>query len=450
MRAPILTIFWTMLAIFSFSAAADSPTSEYMLDNGLKLIVKPDNRAPVAVVQVWYKVGASYEYDGITGVSHALEHMMFKGTDKLGPGLFSELVAAKGGEENAFTSADYTAYFQTWSSENVPLSFEIEADRMRNLLLLEEEFSKEIRVVLEERRLRTDDNPRALLWESSNATAFQTSPYRQPVIGWAADLQNMTVEDLGAWYRRWYAPNNAVVVVVGDVEPDEIYAAAKTHFGPLEAQPVTAPKHRPETDQRGSKSVTLESPKTTVPYLMMSYKAPSLVDALRPDADIEAWEIYALDVLASTLDGGGSARLPRELVRNQEIATQVGANYNSGARLSTLFSLSGSPGPNRSLQELEKALRAEIEKLKTEPPGEEELERIKTQVVADTIYERDSMFYQGMIIGALESVGLDWRIYEDYVQNIQAVTAEQVQAVAKKYFTDDSLTVAKLVPAPAE
>ena len=421
-----------------------------MLDNGLKLIVKPDNRAPVAVVQVWYKVGASYEYDGITGVSHALEHMMFKGTDELGPGLFSELVAAKGGEENAFTSADYTAYFQTWSAENVPLSFEIEADRMRNLLLLEEEFSKEIRVVLEERRLRTDDNPRALLWESSNATAFQTSPYRQPVIGWAADLQNMTVEDLGAWYRRWYAPNNAVVVVVGDVDPDEIHAAAKKHFGPLEAQPLKAPKHRPETDQRGSKSVTLASPKTTVPYLMLSYKAPSLVDALRPDAEIEAWEVYALDVLASTLDGGGSARLPRELVRNQEIATQVGANYNSGARLSTLFSLSGSPGPNRSLQELETALRAEIDKLKKQPPGEDELERIKTQVVADTIYERDSMFYQGMIIGALESVGLDWRVYEDYVKNIQAVTAEQVQAVAKKYFTDDRLTVAKLVPAPAE
>ena len=448
MRTPILTIFCVIVVIFSAYVQAESQTKEYVLDNGLKLIVKTDNRAPVAVVQVWYKVGASYEYDGITGVSHALEHMMFKGTEALGPGRFSELVAAKGGEENAFTSSDYTAYFQTWAAENVPLSFKIEADRMRNLLLLEEEFSKEIRVVLEERRLRTDDNPRALLWESSNATAYQTSPYRQPVIGWAADLQHMTVADLATWYRQWYAPNNAVVVVVGDVEPAKIYAAAEKHFGPLKRQDLAPAKYRPETEQRGRKTVTLESPKTQVPYLMMSYKAPSLVDTQRPDTTTEPWEVYALDVLASTLDGGGSARLPRELVRNQEIATQVGADYNSGARLSTLFSLSASPSPNHSLEDLETALRREIEKLQQQQPSEDELERIKTQVVADTIYERDSMFYQGLIIGSLESVGLDWRVYQDYVKNIQAVTPQQVQAVAQKYLREDTLTVAKLIPAP--
>lgn len=449
MRALILTIFFPVVAFFSCQLGADQHTSEYVLDNGLKLIVKTDNRAPVAVVQVWYKVGASYEYDGITGVSHALEHMMFKGTKALGPGKFSELVAAKGGEENAFTSADYTAYFQTWAAENVPLSLEIEADRMRNLLLLEEEFSKEIRVVMEERRLRTDDNPRALLWEASNATAYQTSPYRQPVIGWAADLQNMTIEDLGVWYRRWYAPNNAVVVVVGDVKPEQVYAAAKKHFGPLKRQDFAPPKNRPETGQRGQKSVTLESTKTRVPYIMMSYKAPSLVDTQGAEAAVPAWEVYALDVLASTLDGGGSARLPRELVRNQQIATQVGANYNSGTRLSTLFSISASPSPAHTLEDLESALRKQITDLQDVAPSEEELSRIKTQVVADTIYERDSMFYQGLIIGSLESVGLDWRVYEDYVKNIQAVTPEQVQAVAKKYLTDDTLTVAKLIPSPA-
>ena len=450
MRTSILTIFYSLLAFFSVSVSADSQTAEYTLDNGLKLIVKTDNRAPVAVVQVWYKVGASYEYDGITGVSHALEHMMFKGTKALGPGKFSELVAANGGEENAFTSTDYTAYFQTWAAENVPLSFKIEADRMRNLLLLEEEFGNEIRVVIEERRLRTDDNPRALLWESSNATAYQTSPYRQPVVGWAADLENMTVEDLTAWYRRWYAPNNAVVVVVGDVDPETVYAAAKKHFGPLQRQPLSPPKYRPETPQRGQKLVTLASAKTKVPYLMMSYKVPSLVDTQKDNATTEPWEVYALDVLASTLDGNGSARLPRELVRTKEIATQVGANYNSGTRLSTLFSLSASPTAESSLEDVEMALREEIEKLKQQPPSSEELERIKTQVVADTIYERDSMFYQGLIIGSLQSVGLDWRIYEDYVDNIKAVTGEQVQAVATKYFRDDSLTIAKLIPSAAE
>ncbi|MGR8947611.1 MAG: M16 family metallopeptidase [Gammaproteobacteria bacterium] len=450
MRVLILTILTALLLPFANSVTADSRTNEYVLDNGLKLIVKPDNRAPVAVVQIWYKVGASYEYDGITGVSHALEHMMFKGTEALGPGKFSELVAAKGGEENAFTSADYTAYFQTWAAENVPLSFEIEADRMRNLLLLEDEFKKEIRVVLEERRLRTDDNPQALLWESSKATAFQTSPYRQPVIGWAADLQNMSIDDLASWYRRWYAPNNAIVVVVGDVKPEEVHAAALKYFGPLERQTVAPPKYRPETAQQGTKTVTLESAKSRVPYLMMSYKAPSLVDTMGKDPEVEEWEVYALDVLASTLDGGGSARLAKNLVRNKSVATQVSANYSSGSRLSTLFNLSGAPSPNHSLDDLESALREEIKKLQTKAPTSQELERIKTQVVADTIYERDSMFYQGLIIGSLESVDIDWRIYEQYVDKIKAVTGEQVMAVANKYLQDDKLTIAKLIPAVSE
>ena len=450
MQAYILTIFATILFFIVPNTFADSRTHEYLLDNGLKLIVKTDNRAPVAVVQVWYKVGGSYEYDGITGVSHALEHMMFKGTENLAPGKFSELVAAKGGEENAFTSTDYTAYFQTWAAENVPLSFEIEADRMRNLLLLPEEFKKEIRVVLEERRLRTDDNPQALLYEASRSTAFQTSPYRQPVIGWAADIENMTIEDLSEWYRQWYAPNNAVVVVVGDVDPKKTYQAALEHFGPLQPQKIIAPKPRPETSQKGTKSVTLESAKTRVPLLMMSYKAPTIVDTVGEDATVEEWEVYALDVLASTLDGGGSARLPKELVRNKRIATQAGTSYSSGSRLPTLFSFSASPTPKHSLADLEAGIRTEIKRLQDKPPTVAELDRIKTQVVADTIYERDSMFYQGLIIGSLESVGIDWRLYEQYVDKIKAVTSEQVQAVANKYLVDEQLTIAKLLPATAE
>lgn len=450
MQAHILTIFAALLLFIAPLASSDTRTHEYLLDNGLKLIVKTDNRAPVAVVQVWYKVGGSYEYDGITGVSHALEHMMFKGTEDLAPGKFSELVAAKGGEENAFTSSDYTAYFQTWAAENVPLSFKIEADRMRNLLLPPEEFKKEIRVVLEERRLRTDDNPQAMLYEAMRSTAFQTSPYRQPVVGWAADIENMTIDDLAEWYRQWYAPNNAIVVVVGDVDPEKTYQAAKQHFGPLKAEKIDTPKPRPETLQRGTKSVTLKSAKTQVPLLMMSYKAPSIVNAIGEDASVEEWEVYALDVLASTLDGGGSARLPKELVRNKQIATQAGTSYSSGSRLPTLFSFSGSPTPMHSLKDLEDGIRTEIQKLKDQPPTSAELDRIKTQVVADTIYERDSMFYQGLIIGSLESVGIDWRLYEQYVDKIKAVTSEQVQAVAKKYLIDEQLTIAKLLPANAE
>ncbi len=429
--------------------AADR-THEFELANGLKLIVQEDHRAPVAVVQTWYKIGSSYEYDGITGVSHALEHMMFKGTKEIGPGEFSQIVAARGGNENAFTSTDYTAYFQTWSADNVELSFELEADRMRNLLLADSEFKNEIRVVLEERRLRTDDNPQALLGETARAVAYQTSPYRQPVIGWAADLQGMRVEDLQDWYERWYAPDNATVVVVGDVDPANVHALAKKHFGPIARQNLDPPRVRPEVPQHGTKTVTLTSEKARVPQLYMAYKAPVLNNAFATDNHLEEWEIYALDVLSETLDGGPSARLPRRLIRESGIAADVSAGYSSASRLATLFSFSAAPSGDHTLEELQQAIVAEIARLQKEPPTAAELDRIKTQVVADTIYERDSMFYQGLIIGTLESVGLDWRLNEEYVDKIKGVTPEQVRIVAAKYLTPDRLTVAKLLPATGD
>ena len=206
---------------------------EFELDNGLKLLVKEDHRAPVVVTQVWYKVGGSYEYDGITGISHALEHMMFKGTEKFPPGEFSRVISENGGRDNAFTGPDYTSYFQTLEKTRLPISFELEADRMRYLTLSNEEFIKEIEVVKEERRLRTEDNPQSFLYETAKATAFQTSPYRFPVVGWMQDLSSMTIDDLSSWYEKWYAPNNATVVVVGDVDPYHVYALAYKYFSPL-------------------------------------------------------------------------------------------------------------------------------------------------------------------------------------------------------------------------
>jgi zinc protease len=446
--------FLQLLAICLLSptvaASTAEPTHEFLLGNGLKLIVQEDHRAPVAVVQIWYKVGSSYEYDGITGVSHALEHMMFKGTETYGPGRFSEVVAAHGGEENAFTSTDYTAYFQTWSADNVELSFKLEADRMRNLLLAESEFKNEIRVVLEERRLRTDDNPQALLGETARAVAFQTSPYRHPVIGWAADLQGMHVGDLRAWYTRWYAPDNATLVVVGDVDPAQVHALAEKHFGPIPRQGVDAPRLRPEVPQQGTKTVILKSDKARVPQLYMAFKTPVLNDALAAASDIKEWEIYALDVLSETLDGGPSARLPRRLVREAGVAADVSAGYSSTSRLGMLFSFSAAPSGDHTLAELEEAILEEIRQLQQEPPTAAELDRIKTQVVADRIYERDSMFYQGLIIGTLESVGLDWRLNDEYVEKIKRVTPEQVRAVAVKYLVSERLTIAKLLPVEGE
>ena len=444
---PFESLFVLVLAFVTGMSVAEERTHETVLNNGLKLIVQEDHRAPVAVVQIWYKVGSSAEYDGITGVSHALEHMMFKGTEKIPPGQFSEIVAAKGGNENAFTSTDYTAYFQTWAAENVALSFELEADRMRNLLLSPEEFKNEIRVVLEERRLRTDDNPQALLGETARAVAYQTSPYRQPVVGWAADLQAMEIGDLSTWYKRWYAPDNATLIVVGDVDPEAVKALAIEHFGGIPRQNIRPPRSRPEVVQQGTKSVTVVSTKTHVPHLYMGYKTPVLNDV---SDVVPEWEIYALDVLMETLDGGPSARLPRRLVREQQIAADAGADYSSATRLSGLFSFHATPSADHSLDDLQKAIIDEIANLQTDPPSESELTRIKTQVVADRIYQRDSMFYQGLIIGTLESVGLDWRLNDEYVEKISNVTPEQVRDVAKKYLVPSSLTVAKLLPGTGE
>jgi zinc protease len=426
-------------------ATAAPPVHEFTLDNGLKLIVQEDHRAPVAVSQVWYKVGSSYEHEGQTGVAHALEHMMFKGTRKHGPNEFSQIISENGGEENAFTGYDYTAYFQKLAKSRLPVSFELEADRMRNLTLPKEEFAKEIKVVIEERRLRTEDNPESLLNEIAMATAYQTSPYRNPVIGWMADLERMTVEDLRAWYQRWYAPNNATVVVVGDVEPEAVHQLALKHFGPLRAESASPVQSPPEVPQRGTKRVTVRVP-AQIPYLLMAYKTPVLKTAVENPKIVPQWEPFALEVLAGILSGGESARLNQRLVRDKQVAASAGVGYNLVARLDSVFSLEGTPAQGQTVETLEKALRAEVKALQEKPIDPRELQRVKAQVIASHTYERDSMFYQAMQIGLLETIGLSWRLKDDYVKGVKAVTADQVRAVAKKYLIDDGLTVAVLEP----
>jgi len=432
--------------------ADDARTHEFKLDNGLKLIVQEDHRAPVAVVQIWYKVGAAYEQDGATGVSHALEHMMFKRTEHLATGEFSRTIAERGGRENAFTSLDYTAYFQQWSKDDVELSFRLEAERMQHLLLDEQEFTTEMKVIAEERRLRTDDDPQALAAEVAQTVAWQTSPYRQPVIGWAADIASMRLPDLRAWYERWYTPSNATLVVVGDVEPAAIKRLADQYFGSIARRDIAPPRARPEVGQHGEKRLIVRNEKVQLPHLMMAYKTPTMTQIGQPGPDgklVEAWEIYALDVLAAVLDGGSSARFTRELVRGQEIASQVGTYFQSMSRLPDMFSIDATPREGHDLAALEAAIRAQLEAIKAAPPTVEELARVKTQVVADTVYQQDSMFYQAMIIGTLESVGLSWRLRDEYAAAIRQITPEQVQAVARRYLDRDRSTVAWLLPEEA-
>ena len=432
--------------LFALSLAALpalAQITEYRLDNGMKVIVKEDHRAPVVVSQVWYKVGSSYEPDGITGISHVLEHMMFKGTEKFGPGEFSRIISALGGNENAFTSRDYTAYFETLAVEHLERALELEADRMRNVRLDPAEFAKEIEVVKEERRLRTEDKPSGKVFEQFNAVAWRSSPYRNPVIGWMNDLEHMTVDDLANWYRRWYAPNNATLVVVGDVRPEAVREMAERHFGPLETSEILPLKPAAEPRQVGETRIEVKVP-AKQPYLLMGYKTPIVGQSEEP------WEPYALYVLSSVLDGGDSARLSRQLVRGSGIAASAGTEYGSYARLPGMFLLSGTPTDGHSVAEVEQGLRDQVAALRHQLIDEKELKRVVTQAVASKVYQADSLFYQAMEIGVLETVGLDWRLIESEIEAIKSVTPEQVRTVARRYLIDENLTVATLKPLPMD
>lgn len=429
-----------MLAI-ALASQAQAETLERTLANGMKVIVKTDRRAPVAVSQVWYKAGSMDESYGGTGVAHVLEHMMFKGTKDVPAGEFSKRIAAAGGRDNAFTSRDHTAYFQTLPADRLELAFRLEADRMANLALEPAEFAKEINVVMEERRMRTEDNPQARLYEDLMAAAFQASAYRHPVIGWMGDLKNMTAADAKRWYQTWYAPNNATLVVVGDVDPEQVMGWADKYFGPIPPHDLPARKPQVEPEQDGVRAITLKAP-AKLPELIMAWPAPHLV---KPAED---WEPYALEVLAGVLDGNGSARLPKALVKERQLAVDVSAGYDSVTRGPDQFMVDGSPAEGKTAAELETALKAEIKRVQDQGVTEAELNRVKAQVLAGQVYQQDSLFYQAMLIGEWETAGLSWRDLNTRFQRLKAVTAEQVQAVARKYLIDDHLTVAVLDPQP--
>ncbi len=431
-----------MLLCPTFSTLAESgKVHEKTFSNGLKILVKEDHRAPVVVSQVWYKVGGSYEPGGITGISHMLEHMMFKGTEQYPAGEFSRIIAENGGQENAFTGSDYTAYFQTLEKSRLEISFKLEADRMRHLDLKAEELEKELQVVTEERRMRTEDKPRAKTQEQFNAVAFTNSPYKNPVIGWPSDIANYKIEDLQAWYQQWYAPNNATIVVVGDVDAEQTIKLAEKYFAGLKPSDIKPIKPQDESPQKGARKLHVEAP-AKLPYLLIGYKVPVLKTA-QPE-----WEAYALEVLSGILDGGNSARLASRLVRGKQIAVSAGAQYDLTSRMPDLFLLDATPAEGKSVFDLEFALKEEIYQLQNELVSQEELQRVKAQVLANDIYQKDSNFYQAMELGLLETVGLGWQKAEQYVDKINQVTAEQVREVARKYLIEDSLTVAYLDPQP--
>lgn len=429
----------------------DEALAHYRLANGLEVIVKPDRRAPTAIHMLWVRVGSIDEADGTSGVAHALEHMMFKGSKALAPGVFSRRVAELGGQDNAFTSLDYTAYFQQVPVQQLGVVMGLEAERFAHNQWPDEEFTREIEVIKEERRLRTDDQPRAKLFEQLMAATFMAAPQRRPIIGWMDDLQRMRAEDVRAFYRQWYVPANAAVVVVGQVQPRQALALVARHYGDALqgsaqlAATLPARKITQEPPQQGPRRIVLRD-RVEQPVLLMAFKAPALQQLQQPTASDR--EALALMALAGVLSGYEGARLERALVRGpQRVADSVDASAMLSNRSGNgLFLLSAIPAPGRDGQAVEQALRRAIAEVAQRGVGQQELQRVVTQWTAATVYEQDSMFAQANELGRNWVQGWPLDASELLIQRLREVTPEQVQAVAARYFGDDGLTVAELQP----
>ncbi|MGJ7490159.1 M16 family metallopeptidase [Variovorax sp. ZT4R33] len=417
---------------------------QFTLSNGMTLIVQPDRRSPTAVHMLWVRVGSMDEVDGTSGVAHALEHMMFKGTQRIKPGEFSRQVAALGGQENAFTTRDYTGYYQQIPNGKLEDVIKLEADRFADNQWADVEFQREIEVVKEERRMRTEDQPRALLGEQQSATVFVASPYRRPVVGWMSDLDAMTADDVRNFHRQWYVPANAAIVVAGDVDVERVRALAEKYYGRIPARAVPARKPRTEPVQRGIRRIEFKAP-AEQSYVSLAFRAPRL-ESLDGESDV-----WALVVLSALLDGYPGARLDRALTQGPDrVADEAGSYAGLTGRGPQLFELDGVPAAGKTPEAVEAALRAEVARVARDGVGAAELARVKTQWVASQTYKLDSVMAQGRELGANWVQGLPLDASARIVAQLQKVTAAQVQAVAAKYFGDDQLTVATLRPLPPE
>lgn len=431
------------------SAQSPDPITRFTLDNGMEVIVKPERRAPTAVHMLWVRVGSMDEVDGSSGVAHALEHMMFKGTATLEPGEFSRRVAALGGRENAFTSRDITGYYQQIPANRLREVMQLEADRFANNQWPDAEFTREIEVIKEERRLRTEDNPRAQLYETLNATAYLASPYRRPIVGWMSDLDAMTADDVRSFHRRWYVPSNAAVVIAGDVDPVQVRAWAQQTYGAIPAAAVPVRKPRLEPQQVGVRRIDVKAPADQA-YLALAFKVPGLDGAdLRGALTDRGQDVLALTVLAAVLDGYRGARLERSLTQGTDrVADRAGASNGLWGRGPQMFVLDGVPARGKTAEQVELALRAQVALIAREGVSAQELARVKTQWVASEVYKLDSLFSQTRALGSYWALELPLDAGERLVALLRQVTAEQVQAVAGRYFGDDQLTVATLRPQP--
>jgi zinc protease len=430
-----LLLGWA-LAAPAPALAADVTT--HTLDNGLTVVLREEHKAPVISFQVWYKVGSRNEEPGLTGLSHMLEHMMFKGTSRRGVGEYARIVARNGGNENAFTSRDYTAYFMNWAPENLPLSVDLESDRMTGLIVDPQEFGLERDVVAEERRMRIDDNPIMSTMEQLYAAAFTAHPYGHPVIGWMSDIQGYTADDVAAYYKRYYEPDNATVVVVGDFDSDTALAAIEKGFGALPRGPGVPPVRSVEPAQPGERRVEVRR-EAQLPFVFLAWHVP----------DWRSEDAYPLAVLGRILFQGKRSRLYQRLIYTDQIAVDGGGDYDPLSTDPMLFYCYAAAAPGQTPEALEAALSDEIERLQKEPPDGRELARAKNQVEAEYLMAQDSVFYQAMQLGEAATVGAGVGYVEGFPKRIREVSAEDVRAVARRYLVPDGRTVAVLVPEAA-
>ena len=436
------------LAKWASTSVADPATAvqAFTLSNGMRLIVQPDRRAPTAVHMLWVRAGAMDEVDGTTGVAHVLEHMMFKGSKKLEPGEFSRRVAALGGQENAFTNQDYTGYYQQIPASRLREVMALEADRFANNHWPDEEFKKEIEVVKEERRMRTEDNPRAMLFEQLMATAFQSNPYRRPVVGWMSDLEAMTPQDVRDFHAKWYVPDNAAIVVAGDVDVNQVKEWAEQTYGQIPARPAVQSKPREEAPQLGIRRIEVKQPAEQA-YVAMAYRVPTIRNV--QNLTQQDQDALALLVLSAVLDGYDGARLERALVQGKDrIADSASSSAGIMGRGPSLFILSGVPAQGKTTAALEQALRAQIARIAKDGVTEAELNRVKTQWMASQVYERDSVMGQAQSLGNYWIQGMPVDADDLLLRQLMQVTPADVQRVAAQYFGDDQLTVGTLVPQP--
>jgi zinc protease len=430
-------LFVTLSVSFSVLAGFREGVREAILENGLKVILLEDHRSPLAILQVWYKAGSRNEQLGQTGISHLLEHMMFKGTRKVAPEEFSRIIERNGGNVNAFTMEDATVYFEKLAADRIDVALELEADRMVNLSMDFKQFDEERKVVIEERRLRTEDDPASALHEQVSAVAFQAHPYQWPIIGWMEDLVHITSKDLAEYYKNHYHPNNAFLIIGGDFSPDRMLERVRYHFAPIPKGPDPPLVRSREPVQQGERRLVLKRP-AELPLIVIGYHIPN----------IKSKDAYALLVLSTILAGGKSSRLYRDLVDRQRLALQISVGYDPLTRDPTLFVISAQVMPGKEAHRVEKGIEQEIEKMKRGKIAEVELKRAKKQIEAEFVFGQDSLFGRAMLLGQYELSG-QWNWVDEYLPNIQAVSANDVRRVVEQYLSSDHRTVGRLVPLPS-